>query len=418
MNKHNFLISIFTLSLCFLANCLYADEESSPPTTENDPSWWEKSVKVVGEAIDDSKSLFSSESTTSEFGKLWEDVQPTLNDILVLEDRHESLPDNAWIGMDKTENQSEINLLLDEAVSILGISETAKIRQHINKYEEKIHIAKLTIAEYRQARLSAPQNTTWKNTWQTTVAEYNEKINEEQTRIQTYQTEIAQLKQNFGEQLSKIGLQLTSEQLDLLLSSVIGDEIIQGSIVYDNVKQVNQKLMDLIKETGEDITIAKRYYGLHMVLLNILNHMQHTFIGRIDEAYMPKMKQIVTDTQLLRTETDRLLKNENDDPNRRQHLLANSEAQSLTLQTAELYRKHLQSQRAKMVKARNKTREDLEVAKNTYKTVTLSGKLVILLRSNQSSFDTLLNIQTPDLLVFENLQMKQEFAALTKKLMK
>ncbi len=412
MNKHIYFLSFFTMFSCFLVNHLYASEETNKASASED-SWWASSVKVVGEAIDDSKSLFSSEEPASEFGQMWEEIRPTLDEILLLEDRHETLPDDAWIGMDKAENQSEINLLLDEAIKILGISETAKMRQRINGYEEKIHATKLMIAEYRQARLSAPQ----KSTWKTTVAGYNEKIKEEQTRIQTYQSEIIKLKQSFGEQLSKIGLYLTDEQLDLLLSSVVGDEIIQGSIVYDNVKQINQKLMVLIKETGEDITIAKRYYGLHVVLLNILHYMQQTFISRIDDLYMPKIKQIVTDTQQLRLETDNLLRNQHE-TNRREHLQANSGAQALTLQTAELYKKHLRSQRSKIVKARNKTREDLDVAKNTYKTVTLSGKLVTLLHSSQNAFDTLLNIQIPDLLVFENLQMKQEFATLTKKLMK
>jgi hypothetical protein len=88
----------------------------------------------------------------------------------------------------------------------------------------------------------------------------------------------------------------------------------------------------------------------------------------------------------------------------------------LTLQTAALYKRHLIGQRGKMVRAMKKTISDLQIAQNTYKTVTLSGELVNLLRTSQKSFDLLLNIQVPELLVFENKQMKQEFAILTQKL--
>jgi hypothetical protein len=57
-----------------------------------------------------------------------------------------------------------------------------------------------------------------------------------------------------------------------------------------------------------------------------------------------------------------------------------------------------------------------EVILNTYSTVKVSGELVNLLRSSSKSFDDLFNIQPPDLLVFQNLQMKEEFSALTTKL--
>jgi hypothetical protein len=74
------------------------------------------------------------------------------------------------------------------------------------------------------------------------------------------------------------------------------------------------------------------------------------------------------------------------------------------------------NQRQKMLAAGNKTAIDLELARNTYATVTLSGELVQLLRSSQSAFNVLQDMQLPELLLFENLNMKQEFAALTQQI--
>ena len=69
-----------------------------------------------------------------------------------------------------------------------------------------------------------------------------------------------------------------------------------------------------------------------------------------------------------------------------------------------------------MKMALDKTQRDLRVALNTYETVKVSGELVRLLRSSTQAFDDILNIQVPDLLVFQNRQMKQEFSALTTRL--
>ena len=81
-----------------------------------------------------------------------------------------------------------------------------------------------------------------------------------------------------------------------------------------------------------------------------------------------------------------------------------------------MYKQHLDKQRQKMMVARDKTQANLRVALNTYNTVKVSSELVNLLRSSSKSFDDLLSIQVPDLLVFQNAQMKEEFTALTAKL--
>jgi hydroxypyruvate isomerase len=86
------------------------------------------------------------------------------------------------------------------------------------------------------------------------------------------------------------------------------------------------------------------------------------------------------------------------------------------LKVADLYKQHLDKQRQKMMVARDKTQANLRVALNTYNTVKVSSELVNLLRSSSKSFDDLLSIQVPDLLVFQNAQMKEEFTALTAKL--
>jgi hypothetical protein len=203
--------------------------------------------------------------------------------------------------------------------------------------------------------------------------------------------------------------------LDVLLSSVVGDDIIQSSIVYNNVKQISQQLMELTIKSGEDFDISQRYYGMYTVLLKIVLHMQQSFVNNIDEKYLPKIGLIVAEVYGLNATTRNLLRSEIDQ-NRRRHLRANYEAQNLTMQTAQLYKVHLIKQRRKIAAAIKNTERDLQIAQNTYKTVRVSGELINLLRTSQKSFDVLLNLQVPDSLVFENTQMKQEFAILTQKL--
>jgi len=404
------------LLLMMLGNTAVAFEQDS------ELSWWAKSKQVmVGLWNSTTESLAKLVKQPSEtayttekdaiFAQVWNEVTPTFEKVLQLEEEQESLPNSAWIMRDKQDNKSDINELLDEAVAILSLSNTDQTRQRIRVLEKNIREMKQRISEYRQKQVSAPVRSTWLKT----VEDYDAKIEQLKEHIQRNYEEIGKLKNQFAQKLGEKGLFINQEQLEVLLSSVVGDDIIQSSIVYDNVKQISQQLMTLTINTGEDVEISQRYYGMYTVLLKTLLHMQQTFINNIDRKYLPKIDKIVADVQETNAITRNLLRAERD-KNRRRHLAANLKAQNLTLQTAALYKRHLIRQRGKMVRAMEKTVSDFQIAQNTYKTVTLSGELVNLLRSSQKSFDLLLNIQVPELLVFENKQMKQEFAKLTQRL--
>ena len=382
--------------------------------------WWNKSKNFMTEMWDEAAQAISGKKASPDdgnknkdafFGQVWNEITPTLEKVLRLEKEHESLPQSAWIFKDKEDNSAEINALLDEAVEILSVSNTAQTRKHIRLLEEQIREMKQTISEYRQAKISAPVRSTWSKT----VADYDAKIKQLQELIQRNEKKIAELKIQFSEELSQTGLKVNQEQVEVLLSSVVGDDIIKSSVVYDNVKKISQQLMQLTIKSKEDIEISKRYYGMYTVLLKTLLHMQETFISNIDKKYLPKIEKIVAEVKELNADTRYLLRNKTNKKHR-QLLLANLDAQTLTLKTAALYKQHLITQRGKIVRAMQKTAADYQIADNTYKTVKVSGELINLLRSSQKSFDLLLNIQVPDLLVFQNLQMKQEFAILTKKL--
>jgi gas vesicle protein len=418
MSTYKLKLPLTILLLLLNVSCADAVENSN----ENEISWWQKTKEAITNMWSDSTQTVESlikqstetvfpEEKDALFAQVWNKVTPTLNKVLLLEKEQETLPDSAWFGRDQQETQSEINQLLDEAVAILSISHTAKTREHIHMLEQKIRDMKQQISQYRQEQVSAPIRSTWKMT----VADYEEKIQQLTDLIKQSQTTITQLKIQFVQELSDKGLFLTQEQLDVLLSSVVGDDIIQSSIVYDNVKQISQQLMDLTVKSGEDIETSQRYYGMYTVLIKTLQYMQQTFINNIDEKYLPKINEITVNIEDLKTTTQNFLRS-NLDENRSKHLLANLEAQNLTFKTAMLYKQHLIKQRRKIVIAIDKTEHDLQIAQNTYKTVRVSGELINLLHTSQKSFETLLKIQVPELLVFENKQMKQEFAILTQKL--
>lgn len=362
-----------------------------------DDNWWGYLERGATTVWDYGKKLIplSDKAEITTMQQVWSQINPQIEKILLAEQQDKPT--------------SRLDQLLDEAVAILSLSGSSEIRTQILALEREIAALRLKIAEHRQAQIAAPLQ----STRQTTAAQHEQQIAYLQTQLEHKLQQVKQLKLEFTHSLREIGLELTNEQLELLFSSVIGDDILQTNIVYENVKLINQNLMQLSIDSGEDLILTKRYYAMHIVLLQIIAHMQVSFVDKVNQNYLPKLAEIVQRTQTLRAQTKNLLQRQ---PEQQPQLTANLQAQQLTLKTADVYRNHLINQRQKMLAARNKTAQDLELARNTYATVTLSGELVQLLRRSQNEFSILQNMQLPELLLFENLNMKQEFAILTQQM--
>lgn len=343
-----------------------------------------------------------------ETARLWESLSPRLEQALTLEERHDSLPDNAWFGPDKSSNRADINELLDQAVALLGSADSQRYRARIRELEDAIRDAHDRIARYRQQQVSAPEQALWRET----RSDLDRAIAETEAQIARQQAEIAGLKEQFADALRDNGLELNAEQVDFLLSTVIGDELIDLGIGFDNVKLMIHQLEDLLVASGESLDAARRYYGMYAVLLEVLALMHEQVLDAV-ARYQVRIDAIDERTRSLLAESRQLARGSE----RHQALLAaNVEAQQLTLQSARLYRDYLRDQAADVQRSHEQLLHDLAVARNTYETVRVSGELVRMMRAGQQLLDTLFTRQAPTLFTFRNLELKREFERLTLRL--
>jgi hypothetical protein len=395
-----------------------ADAESdtapaSPPvsgfwdqTRDVASAWWQSSREFADRALDEARGLLREDQ---DFARVWEGVMPTLDAALILEERHADLPETRWIGSDQRSNREAIDALLDDAVRVLSISPVQNERARIQALETEIERVRMTIAEARQKRISAPTESALKKT----TADYDLQIAQGEHEIERLSRERRALKEGFADQLRGIGLELSDEQIEFLLSTVVGDNMVDLGILFDNVKAITLQLETLVAESGEDLQSARRYYGLYVVLLQALNRMHLQIEEAIGEQYVPQINAIIARAQALSDETRHL---QRESPKRRDLLAANLAAQHLTIQAAEIYRQYLQDQAKQVSAARAELESDIAAAWNTYETVRVSGELVSLVRSSQQLLEGLMNRQVPTLRPFENLEMQRELQKLTDQL--
>jgi len=336
-------------------------------------------------------------------------VVPKLQETLVLEERREALPDSAWFSADKVSNQAEIDALLDDAVTILSTSPVQRFRERIRATQGEIDAARAAIADYRQSRVAAPTESTIKRT----VADYDRLILDKEAQIKRLTEQLGQVKREFAAAVRQLGVELSDEQVEFLLSTVVGDNMVDLGILFDNVKSVTTQLEQLVAQSGEDLPSARRYYGMYVVLLRALERMHQKIEEAIGEQYIPQIDAIATRAEQLTGETRELQRSA---PAKGELLAANLEAQRLTIEAAGVYRQYLNDQKAQVTRARRELEKDIAAAWNTFETVRVSGELVGLVKSSQRLLEGLMNRQVPALRPFENLELRREFEKLTEQL--
>ena len=334
---------------------------------------------------------------------IWPDVLENLDDALNLNTKIDTAPTSRWFGEDKPALRKKQFELFGEIETLLSSPAISANRKNIDRLKGKIYDERQYIASLKEKRVVATRDE---------KTRLDKKIKTSLGKITEYTTRIDIEKTNLKIRLQESGLLLNDGQIDVLLSRVDADDIIKMSVVYDVLADITRQLMELTQEFNEDIHQARKYYGMHVVLLKFVINMQQTYINKLDKEYLPRINKIRKDTMRINQESRQLLHSENNQA-QRSVLQNNLHAQQLTLKVAKLYAQQLGKQKAKVVEALNRAKSDYRVAKNTFDTVKLSAELIRLMKTNEASFNALMNIQIPEIVPFQNIEMQKKFEELS-----
>ena len=377
----------------------------------------EKSNQIYNETKDKTILLYKenveTQALTKEerMDKVWDNVYDDLEEGAKNIDKLNNAPESTWIGTDKEDVQKDINKLFEMIVNGLIEDDLLIYKTKMAKLKKEISNNKSDILKYREKRVGAPKS----SSIYTTKSGFDTKIEETKNENGILENEIRIIKEDLKKNFQEIGVNLSSEQIDVLLTRVDGDDIIQISLVMETLKHVTNQILELMKASKEELTQAKKYYGMHQVLLELVVYIQQKYIDKCNAVYLPKIDTMIVESASMMDNTKRLRDRE-EDTRRRSIYNNNLDAQMLTNKAATLYRKDIVASRNNMSEAQKISKENLKLSQNTYATVMLSADLFDLINESQSMFEEVSKIQVPNLVPFENIQLEQKYKELTEKL--
>ena len=348
-----------------------------------------------------------------EYGKrIFNEAYGKLSDILVRTDRHKDLPDSAWLSEDKQSNRRKIRALVEEALAILELSKITECARKHEALKVKIRAAYDEIAEYQRKKITAPTESSWffgartKKEIQALIDAKKDAACKEQPR---------KLVQAMRDEFKAAGLTITAEQVNFFLASVAGDGALQLNAVFHNIKQINLQLAQLVQESDEDAETAKKYYGLHVILIQILIDGHRTFVNSIENDYLPRVADLLKANAANHRETRELIRRTEDGQSLR-ILEANLRAQAITDRAGWLYQEHLKRLKNKLEKSVRSLQQKHLVARNTYNTAKIASELVKLIKASEKELTALQGLELPELIPFENVELQRKFEQITQQL--
>lgn len=316
----------------------------------------------------------------------------------------------------REDNEERVRDLLDSALELVTDAPVVQMQETIAARRRSIDRMRDQITELKQERLSAPDDGVLPGVLTDTKGSIDDAVAELERRIAENRDEIAKKKTEIQTALADAGVKIAPDQLDLLLDSVLGGDLIRLVAAFEAASGIDRRLGELLDASKDNPKAARRYFAMHASLFAMLLHAQDTLIEKIDREYLVKLQAILTDIRQTRQETYRLLAGENR-PDQQRALDANLKAQNFAEKAAEVYKDYLKTQRKQLVEARKRTIRDLRIADNTYRTVEASFQLRALMQSSRETFRAIQRLEAPGFeRIFRNETLRKEFEQLTREL--
>ena len=354
--------------------------------------------------------------------QLFNRVERDLGKALGKFESHEALPEKSpwWdvIGVKETKisNDEAIEDLLRAVTMVLAGEGAGDLRAEAKAIQKAIRDANFDQDEMRRKRDTAPaQDSLGKaeDLIVTSREEYDEMISDSQAKQEDLRLALLEVEAQFIEALSRTGLKIEDHAARSLLGTLAGERFSDLAITIANVRLVTEQLHRLADESGEAPELTRKYYGLYVLLVRLVDVAQDDYVRWVREVAIPKLDIILKDAEAQRKEA---LSGKAADPDRAEAFQRNVDQLELTQTAAVRYIEYLKVQAEGVERGNQEVEKDLRLAANTWRTVDLSLETADLIRRGSEAFGALMTLELPPLRGFEGTELRERFQSLERRM--
>jgi len=233
--------------------------------------------------------------------------------------------------------------------------------------------------------------------------------------IEKYKSLITELELDLQRKMAALGIELSIDQIKVMTTRIDGDELARSFAIFDITKQISNTLAKLVEENSFSGSNTVKYYGVYVILSEILAFSQKNYIYKLENVYLPALDQIGENVDETIAFSKQSLDNASSETNKA-IFNKNIESNAFTLFVIDEYRKILLNQVISINGSMERTKEQITVAYSTYDTAVNSANLVNLINETQNSFSQIMNMQLPEIIPFKNEELQLKFQQISDQL--
>ena len=98
------------------------------------------------------------------------------------------------------------------------------------------------------------------------------------------------LEEDLQSKMKDLGIRLNKDQIKVMTTRVDGDDLAKSIAIFDVTKQISNTLGQLVKDNSFSSNTTTKYYGVYLILSEILGFAQREYITKIDKEYLTKLE--------------------------------------------------------------------------------------------------------------------------------
>jgi len=410
MYKFKSLTSIFLITFSI---SIYSQ------TSNQDSSWWDDTKNFFKDSPKNLKNFFDQDKSLDEEVADLLDKETswvnTINKIDAISDyvpkytslKEKGIANECRNGFSKTNCRIQIDNILEDIEKILFDGE-------IVNYSKKIRQLKARIIELEDEKANLNEKKFGVDNEEEAQTIINQ-ISDIDALITKFKNYIDELEDDLQVKMKNLDINLSKSQIQVMTSRVDGDDLAKSIAIFDITKQISNTLGELMKENSFSTNSTTKYYGVYLILTEILGFAQREYILKIDDEYLTKLDLIKEDVyESINYSTKQ--KKEASMQSSIKIFDNNIDADKYTIGVIDYYKDLLMNQKVQLKDALLITEEKITVAYSSYNSSMNSAAVMSIINDTQSTFNQIKELQIPDIIPFENTALEVEFKKLSEKL--
>jgi hypothetical protein len=293
--------------------------------------------------------------------------------------KHQTLPERSPLGISLLgDSQSANNLSMSQLLETLAIEiGSSKSLGILNILQENL-LEEQGLLE--QTKSNLPE-----------IAEQATK------KLNNLQKENTTLKKELQQTLNKEGFELSEAAIEDLCKSPNGQDHATLLATFYHIKKIS-KVMEKRLLAFPSTQEAQKYYATQFILLACLDKIQSGLIKNIEEAHIPKAKSLENEALHTLQNAQELAQRTQLPENEKTILETNIKTCEKTQELAQKTQKKLLTNLKILQESREKTRQSLQTAQNSHRTVLLRNELLKLDLTHNQEIESIENLIVPEML--------------------